>query len=68
MQLKVNGEKTEIEDGASITKLVEQLAITPARPGIAVAVNDTVVPREQWGETKLKAGDTVEIIRAVQGG
>jgi sulfur carrier protein len=68
MQLNVNGETTTIDDGASLTKLIERLDIANANQGIAVAVNSAVVPREKWNETKLQAGDSVEIIRAVQGG
>ena len=36
--------------------------------GVAVALNGTVVPRQAWGDTRLKAGDDVEIVRARQGG
>ena len=68
MQLNVNGETTDIDDGASLAKLIERLDITNASRGVAVAVNNAVVPREKWNETKLQAGDSVEIIRAVQGG
>jgi sulfur carrier protein len=68
MKLNVNGEKTDIDDGASLAKLIERLDIANVQQGIAIAVNSAVVPREKWGETKLQAGDSVEIIRAVQGG
>ncbi|MEM7036712.1 MAG: sulfur carrier protein ThiS [Bacteroidota bacterium] len=36
--------------------------------GIAVAINWSVVPRSQWTDTTLKAGDEVELITARQGG
>ncbi len=40
-----------------------------ARPsGIAVAVNDDVVPRGEWRTWRLHDGDVVEIVSAVQGG
>jgi sulfur carrier protein len=68
MQLTVNGEKTEFDDGASLAKLIEHLEINNAGQGIAVAVNNAVVPREKWNETTIRSGDSVEIIRAVQGG
>ncbi len=35
---------------------------------IAIAVNDSVIPRAQWGILTLRTGDTVEIITAVAGG
>ena len=36
--------------------------------GIAVAVNQEVVPRREWASTPLRPGDRIEIITAVQGG
>jgi sulfur carrier protein len=36
--------------------------------GVAVAVNDEVVPRRVWSATALADGDRVEVLTAVQGG
>jgi sulfur carrier protein len=36
--------------------------------GVAVAVNDEVVPRGSWAEVALGDGDTVEALTAVPGG
>ncbi|MCW8308271.1 sulfur carrier protein ThiS [Acidiphilium sp. PA] len=36
--------------------------------GLAVALNETLVPKSAWGRTALRAGDQVEIVRAVGGG
>lgn len=36
--------------------------------GLAVAVNDAVVPRSVWAGTWLQPGDRVELLSAVQGG
>jgi sulfur carrier protein len=36
--------------------------------GVAVAVNDDVVPRASWSTTALRPGDRVEVLTAVQGG
>ncbi|MFH1754219.1 MAG: sulfur carrier protein ThiS [Candidatus Latescibacterota bacterium] len=68
MQILVNGDKTDIDGGATLDKLIERLAIAHTRQGIAIAVNDAVVPRELWSTTILHQGDSIEIIRAVQGG
>ena len=40
----------------------------PARAGIAVAVNDRVVPRAAWATTRLAPGDRVEVLHAIAGG
>jgi sulfur carrier protein len=47
--------------------LVEQKA-SAGRRGIAVALNDSVVPRRAWPATRLKAGDRVEIVKVMVGG
>lgn len=47
--------------------MVEQ-GVNPEKPGIAVAVNDTVVRRSDWKQTELADGDHVEVITAMQGG
>ncbi len=36
--------------------------------GLAVAVNNIVVPRTTWDAFQLKENDTITIIRATQGG
>lgn len=68
MELVVNGKKTECNDGATVADLLATLEVGAETTGIAVAVNDAVVPRSQWGAKELTRGDAVEIIHAVQGG
>ncbi|HXV77419.1 MAG TPA: sulfur carrier protein ThiS [Candidatus Polarisedimenticolaceae bacterium] len=63
----VNGESWPREL-ASIEVLLRELGHDPTRPGIAVAVNDEVVPRREWPRRPLRFGDRVEIVGAVQGG
>ena len=36
--------------------------------GLAVAVNDTVIPKTNWNTFELKENDTIILIRATQGG
>lgn len=36
--------------------------------GVALAVNDEIVPRQQWEDYLLKPNDNILIITAVQGG
>jgi len=62
----VNGEPREIAPGTTLAAVVATL--TPTGTGVAVAVNDAVVPRAAWPATRLDAGDRVEVLTAVQGG
>ncbi|ARA94979.1 MAG: sulfur carrier protein ThiS [Bacteroidetes bacterium] len=69
MTIAVNGEPREVPAGATLPDLLATLGIDPeGARGIAVAVNEEVVRRARWGEVTLAAGDTVEVITAVQGG
>jgi sulfur carrier protein len=64
--IKLNGKKTEIEASQSIAGLLDCLNINA--PQVAVAINGEVVPRGTWAQTEIRAGDSVEIVRAVGGG
>ena len=64
----LNGQRTPMPEQGELVKLLAALQITPETPGVAVAVNDRVVPRAQWAAWRLSPGDRVEVVRAVQGG
>ncbi|XOZ32978.1 sulfur carrier protein ThiS [Halomonadaceae bacterium KBTZ08] len=66
MKIELNGENTEVSDGASIQALVEQLELTGRR--IAVEVNEEIVPRSEYGSHQLAPGDRVEVVHAIGGG
>ena len=81
MTVTVNGQQRELPDGATVAAAVAATgaaAVAAAGagsatgaapgPGIAVAVNDTVVPRGAWIHTLLREADRVEVLTAVQGG
>ena len=65
--IRVNGESEPLT-AATLAALIAEKAIDTAQRGIAVALNGAVVPRAAWQETPLRAGDTIEIVRARQGG
>lgn len=68
VQLWVNGEdRVLVLSSCSVSALLAELGITQTR-GVAVAVDDHVVPKSVWTSTELKSGQRVEIIRATQGG
>jgi len=67
MKLQLNGETTETS-AATVSALIVEHGLDPAVPGIAVAVNGSVVPRARWGGHILAEGDEVELITAMQGG
>jgi len=65
--INVNG-KAESLAADTLEALLMEKAVDTAQRGIAVALNGAVVPRAAWKGTQLRAGDSVEIVRARQGG
>jgi len=66
MRLEVNGAVREVEDGTTLTAMIE--SILGSTRGSAVVVDGEVVPRSQWHGYSLRPGQSVELIHAVQGG
>ena len=65
--IRINGESEPLAV-ATLAALLEEKAVDTSQRGIAVAVNGAVVPRAAWPSTELRAGDSIEIVRARQGG
>jgi sulfur carrier protein len=65
--IRINGEDEPLI-AVTLAALLEEKAVDVAQRGIAVALNGAVVPRAAWPQTPLKPGDSVEIVRARQGG
>ena len=68
MDIRINGEAKTVQAGLSLYQLLRDLQVNPSRPGIAVSLNQEVVPRKLWQETEVQPDSEIEIIRAVQGG
>jgi len=68
MKVLVNGDETELVEGATVLAAVEALELPTAGRGVAIAVDAEVVPRTEWHARELKDGARVEVLRAIQGG
>lgn len=69
IDIRLNGDARSIAAGATVAGLLEEMDLDPSNPkGIAVAVNDAVVPKSDWTGRALEDGDRVEVITARQGG
>ena len=66
-QIRLNGQDEPLR-AITLAALLEEKAVDVAQKGIAVALNGAVVPRAEWPATRLNPGDSVEIVRARQGG
>jgi len=67
MTIRLNGDDRALS-AATLAALLDEAEIGAEARGIAVALNGAVVPRRAWHATRLNPGDSVEIVRARQGG
>jgi sulfur carrier protein len=66
--IRVNGEHEPLGVERTLGALLAEKTADTSQRGIAVALNGAVVPRAAWRDTMLRAGDSIEIVRARQGG
>jgi sulfur carrier protein len=65
MQININNKSTD-----TAAKTLQQLAneLTLPEKGVAVAVENQMIPRDQWNDFTLQEGAHVVIIKAACGG
>jgi sulfur carrier protein len=66
MNIKVNGEVRELNEGATLYDLIHSLGLEAKV--MAAAVNMEIVKQDAWNTAVLKEGDTVELLDFVGGG
>lgn len=66
MQIRLNGELTQVDENLTVLDLLQRLSIQPER--VAVERNQLVVRRATYAETRLKPDDEIEILTFVGGG
>ena len=62
----VNGEPRELERPVSVWELLSSMGLT--QRGLAVELNQQIVPRARHAEVCLAEGDRLEIVSLVGGG
>jgi sulfur carrier protein len=67
MKLRINGEPADVPGGQTLAQVLSSLGVEDPR-GVAAAVDGEVVPRREWGIMVLREGQSIEVVRAVQGG
>ncbi|MCD8291584.1 MAG: sulfur carrier protein ThiS [Prevotella sp.] len=65
MEIKINDKATQTK-AATLQELADELSL-PVK-GVAMAVGNKMVRREEWASTPLTNGSEVIIIKAVCGG
>lgn len=67
MTVSVNNQSVETEASTSLRYLLTELALADKK-GIAVAVNNAIVPRTNWERFILSGNEKITILQATQGG
>ena len=69
MEITINNQIKKIETVSEFTiqQLVD-LEMRDKQKGIAVAINNSVIPKVEWDRHHLKENDNILIIKATQGG
>lgn len=66
MNLTINGELRQIDDGLTLAQFLESRELKAQM--VVVERNGGIVPREQYAVTALQPGDALEIVQMMAGG
>ena len=66
MKVLVNNKETELIQGNTVADLAQQLGLP--QQGVAIAVQNRMVPRTEWSTKILQERDSLVIIKAACGG
>jgi sulfur carrier protein len=66
MNLTINGEQREIDDGMTIAGFLDAKGLRAEM--VVVERNGQIVPRIEYAATTLAAGDTLEVVQMMAGG
>ena len=68
MRVVLNGDPTDLPDGATVREAVTASGAAAEGRGVAVALDGEVVPRRAWDQAPISEGQRIEVVQAVQGG
>ena len=67
MDIYINNKLQQLPPDARITDALSSINIT-AQKGMAIAINNNVVPNAEWNSYTLQPEDKMTLIKATQGG
>ncbi|QMR46021.1 sulfur carrier protein ThiS [Citrobacter freundii] len=66
MQIQFNDEPVQCAERQNISALLAEL--NQLKPGIALALNQQILPREQWEQQIVQEGDQILLFQVIAGG
>lgn len=67
LQITVNNQPQKVQANATVTDVLVANHIKETK-GVAVALNDLIIPKTLWNRHQVKQGDRMTIITATAGG
>jgi sulfur carrier protein len=67
IEVSINQQRYSLRDSGTLADVLPLLQIGQTE-GIAIALNEAVIPKGEWATHVLRAEDRVFVIRATQGG
>ena len=81
MTFELNGVSHPLSSGLTVVRMLQVAGYGVAghdphaedegeliRPGIALAINESVIPRSLWASVVIQSGDRVDLFTAIAGG
>lgn len=66
MRILFNDEPMQCADGITLATLLDQLR--QLKPGVALALNQQILPRERWDIQQVREGDQILLFQVIAGG
>ncbi|RLM27460.1 sulfur carrier protein ThiS [Brenneria alni] len=66
MKVTLNDQTIELADTITVQALLMQ--INRLQPGTALAINQTIIPRDAWLQHQVQDGDDILLFQAIAGG
>lgn len=67
MTVSVNNKLLELSDDSTVSSALQTVGINSFN-GVAIAVNNQILKKQEWNSHQLKPQDVIVLIRASQGG
>ena len=68
MNITVNNKSISLPSAHSVAQLLAFMNISVSRGTVAVAINDEIVPQDQWSIHSVLENDHVTVVAPAQGG
>ncbi|WP_312953225.1 sulfur carrier protein ThiS [Superficieibacter sp.] len=66
MQIQFNDEPMQCAENLTVATLLDQLH--QLKPGVALALNQQILPRERWEQQIVQEGDQILLFQVIAGG